>query len=68
MYTTTNYRSKKALKEAVADPDVDVTVFAPGLGTPPDNGRCSLEGPHFPEAHRWYANATIEAGLVTKVR
>ena len=66
MYVSPNYKTKKALKEAVASGKT-VTVFAPGLGTPPDNGSCTIEGPHYPEPHRWYASVQIKDGVVVKV-
>ena len=69
MYTTTNYKSKKTLKEAVAGGE-RVTIYQPGPfgGNEPTDGTVYLEGPHFPEAHRWYAQATVENGLVVKVK
>ena len=66
MYTETNFKSKKDLKAAVAA-GKEVRVFAPGLGTVPTNGECSVEGPHYPKPHSWYARVTIVNGLVTKV-
>ena len=67
MYVTPNCKTKKELKERVARGE-HVTVFAPGLVSPPVNGSCAVEGPHYPEPHRWYASVTIENGVVTKVR
>jgi hypothetical protein len=67
MYTETNYKSKKALKEAVAA-GVKVRCYAPGLGAPPENGQCAVEGPHFPQPHKWYATVTIVNGLVVAVK
>jgi hypothetical protein len=66
MYTSRNFKTKKAFKEAVVAGE-KVTVFAPGLGTPPENGTCCIEGPHYPEPHKWYAQATIKDGVVVKV-
>jgi hypothetical protein len=66
MYVSPNFTSKKALKEAIKE-GKEVTVFAPGLGNPPLNGTCSVEGPHYPKPHRWYAKVTIEKGRVIKV-
>lgn len=43
MYTNVNYKTKKALKDAVAKGET-VTVFAPGYGQPPENGTCAVEG------------------------
>lgn len=67
MYVTPNFRTKKALKEAVAL-GVHVEVFAPGLGSPPTNGTCVVEGPHYPKPHTWYAEVTVKEGRVVKVR
>ena len=67
MYTTTNYPSKKALKAALAAGE-RVTVFAPGLGTVPENGRVSLEGPHYPKPHTWYTEGTMQNGVLVKVK
>lgn len=67
MYARTNFRTKKALREAVAAGE-KVTIFAPGLGTPRTDGPEYLEGPHYPEAHRWYAKVTMKDGIVVKVQ
>lgn len=69
MYCHTNFKSKKALKEAVAA-GKRVTVFQPGPfgGNEPSDGTVCLEGPHYPEPHRWYASATLKDGVVVKVK
>ena len=67
MYTVKNFKSKKALKDAVKAGE-QVTIFAPGLGTPKDNGTEFLSGPHFPAAHSWYAEVTVKDGVITKVK
>ena len=67
MYTTINFKTKKALKDAVAAGKV-VTIYAPGLGEPKQDGTEFLEGPHYPEAHRWYAQATLKDGKVIAVK
>jgi hypothetical protein len=69
MYTTENFKSKKALKEAIAQGKT-VTFFQPGpfAGNEPLNGRIALEGPHYPEAHKWYAEATVQDGKIIKVK
>jgi hypothetical protein len=66
MYTTRNFKTKKALKDAVKAGE-KVTIYAPGFGTPVQNGYEFLEGPHYPEPHRWYAKVKMEHGLVVKV-
>jgi len=44
-----------------------VELFEPGLGHIPSEGIVTLEGPHYPEPHRWYANAKIVGGKVVKI-
>ena len=69
MYTHKNFKTKKALKEAVAAGEI-VTYYQPGPfgGRETLNGEVYLEGPHYPEAHKWYAQATVEDGKVVKVK
>lgn len=69
MYTYTNYKTKKALKEAIAAGKKE-RVYQPGPfgGNEPLNGTVYLEGPHYPEPHRWYAEAVLENGIIVKVR
>ncbi len=67
MYVTPNFKTKKALKDALKE-GKRVEVFAPGLGTIPENGQTYLEGPHYPEPHRWYAVATMKDGKLVKVQ
>lgn len=71
MYTVINFKSKKAMKEAVADKTQQVRVYQPGglFNVDPDqiNGRVAIEGPHYPQAHSWYASVEVKAGIITKV-
>ena len=69
MYTDRDFKTKKALKEAVAA-GKEITVYQPGPfgGSVPKNGRVILEGPHYPAAHTWYATAKIERGVVSSVK
>jgi hypothetical protein len=67
MYTEKNFKTKKALKEAVAAGE-KIRLFAPGYGQPKENGTEFVEGPHFPEPHRWYAQVTMKDGVVVAVK
>jgi len=67
MYVSPNFKSKAALRKALAAGD-EVTVFAPGLGTPKTDGVEFVEGPHFPAAHTWYAQVVMKDGRVVKVK
>jgi len=66
MYVSPNFKTKKAFKEAVANGD-QVTVFSPGPFPAPSNGRTTIEGPHYPQPHRWYATVEVKDGIVVKV-
>ena len=59
MYVRPNFKTKKALREAVKNGE-RVTVFAPGLGHVRESGMETIEGPHYPEPHRWYARVEVE--------
>ena len=67
MYVDPNYPTKKALKEAITAGKA-VYVFSPGPFPAPTVGECSVEGPHYPKAHTWYARVIITGGKVTKVK
>lgn len=66
MYCDPNFKTKKALKEAIADGKL-VSVFSPGPFPCPTEGAVSLEGPHYPTPHSWYARVRVSDGLVVKV-
>lgn len=69
MYTDKNFKTKKALKEAVANGD-QVTYYQPGPfgGNEPKDGTFCVEGPHFPAPHQWYATCTAKDGVIVKVK
>lgn len=68
MYVSPNL-SKKALKEAVARGEV-VTIFQPGPfgGNEPKEGTVTVEGPHYPEPHKWYGQVKLQGGKVISVK
>jgi hypothetical protein len=66
MYARTNYKSKKALREAVKT--APVPAYQPGpFGPTVSDGWHACEGPHYPQPHRWYAGVTVEDGMIVKV-
>jgi hypothetical protein len=81
MYTERNFKSKKELKAAVEAwntlSPIDgqrqgraVRYFQPGPfgGNEPKDGTFCVEGPHYPQPHRWYATCTAEGGVIVKVK
>jgi hypothetical protein len=68
LYVEPNYPTKKALREAVRNGD-PMYFYQPGLGPKaPRDGRIFVEGPHYPEPHRWYAQVTIADGKPVRVQ
>ena len=69
MYTHRNFKTKKELKEAIARGE-QITFFQSGPfgGNESKEGTIYLEGPHYPEPHRWYAIANVENGVIVKVK
>lgn len=64
MYTDINFKTKKALKEAVAS-GREISTFQPGGMFPATrNGSIALEGPHYPAPHTWYASAIVKDGII----
>ena len=70
MYTDRNFKTKKELKLAVKQGE-KVTYYQPG----PFGAReiqktrtIYLEGPHYPQPHKWYAEAIVENGVIVKVK
>lgn len=67
MYVDPNFPTLSALKKALASGD-KVYVFQPDMGcVPTGTAEVSLEGPHYPKPHKWYARVRIVDGLVVKV-
>jgi len=73
-YTVYNFKTKKALKERVKACETHgmgpVRCYNPGLGPDLSNftGKITLEGPHYPKPHSWYAEAELIDGIVVKVK
>ena len=68
MYSSINFQTKKEFKEAVAS-GKKITIFQPGPfgGDEIVNGHYCVEGPHYPQPHKWYASVVVENGYVVKV-
>ena len=66
-YCTRNFKTKKEMKTAVANGE-EVRVFQPGpFSHTLSDGEITIEGPHYPQPHRWYARVRIENKKITKV-
>ena len=69
MYTTINFKTKKELKQAIKDGQ-KITYYQPGPfgGSEPTDGTITLEGPHYPAAHSWYAIAEAVNSVIVSVK
>ena len=66
-YTCTNYKTGKALKDAIKAGE-KVEVYQPGpFGPQVKDGWCCLEGPHYPAPHSWYVGVIVKDGCAVKV-
>jgi hypothetical protein len=65
-YCSPNFKTKKELKEAV-EAKKEVIVYSPGPFGCKQNGTECIEGPHYPQAHTWYARVEVKDGKIVKV-
>jgi hypothetical protein len=58
------------LSKLSQNPPKAVRYFQPGPfgGSEPTTGAFCVEGPHYPEPHRWYAECTAKDGVIIKVK
>lgn len=68
MYVTGNPKSKKQIKEWMAE-GKRVTVFSLSpFEKPPFNGTVYIEGPHYPQPHKFYAQAIVENSVIKSIK
>ena len=65
-YSQKDFKTKKALKEAVKSGQ-EVRIYSPGIFPPKTDGIEYLEGPHYPKPHTWYAKVQMVNGVVINV-
>jgi len=66
-YVDPNYKSKKDFKAAVVAGVIHRTYNPSGMFPTPQHGTDVIEGPHYPQPHKWYAAVKVENGVVVKV-
>ena len=61
-----NYKTKKALKESIGKPldYIETSMFGPEYK---ENGTFAVVGPDPYTNRKWYAQVTMEDGLIKKV-
>jgi len=67
-YIYPNFKTKKAAKEAIAKGEKIICKDNTPWGHPRlSDGMATVEGPHYPEPHRWYGKVTLKDGQVIKL-
>ncbi len=68
-YLYPNLKSKAAYRKAIAEGQTIIakenTPFGNQLVT---SGKCTFEGPHYPEPHRFYGQAIVQDGKVISIK
>jgi len=67
-YVNPNYKTKKAFREAVRAGVKHITYNPSGMFPTPRAGTDVIEGPHYPQPHKWYAQVEVQDGVVVSVR
>jgi len=66
-YTVTNYKTAKAVKDAVKNGE-RVEVYQPNaMFGPLKDGETSIEGPHFPAGHAWWLRVVVRDGAIERI-
>ena len=67
-YVNPNYKSKKEFIEAVKSGVKHETYNPSGMFETTKNGSDTIEGPHYPKPHRWYASVKVQDGIVVSAK
>ena len=62
-YTLENFKTKKAMLAALRALG-KLEAFQPGGMFPLKEGNVTIEGPHYPQPHRWYASGIVKDGYL----
>jgi hypothetical protein len=67
-YTEKNFKTGKAVRDAVKAGE-EVRVYQEGpFGPDVKDGVAYIEGPHYPEPHRFYLQVEVKDGVIVKVK
>jgi hypothetical protein len=64
-YANINFPSGKALKEAIKNGD-EVRVMSAGMFPPKENGTEVIEGPWYPQPHKFWVRVEVKDGVIVK--
>ena len=66
-YVDPNFATKKAFLAAV-NAGESLLIYSPGPFAVNPNGRNTVEGPHYPAPHKWYAAVVVKDGVVVSAK
>ena len=67
-YVDPNYKTKKEFIAAVKAGVKHQTYNPSGMFPTNRNGGDVVEGPHYPQPHRWYASVVVNEGVVVSAK
>jgi len=67
-YVDPDYKTKKEFKAAVKAGRQHRTYNPSGMFPVRQNGEDTIEGPHYPKPHSWYARVEVADGIVVRVK
>jgi len=67
-YVDPNYKTKKEFKEAVVSGKLHYPYNPSGMFPEKENGNTTIEGPHYPKPHKWYASCVVKDGVIISVK
>jgi hypothetical protein len=66
-YVDPDYSTKEELRLAIESGKRPQTYNPSGMFPTKQNGEDTIEGPHYPKPHKWYARVKVVNGCVEKV-
>ncbi len=67
-YVHKNYKTKKEFIAAVKAGEQHETYNPSGMFGTTKNGSDVVEGPHYPQPHKWYSSVVVKDGIVVSAK
>ncbi len=67
-YVDPNYKTKKDFIAAVKAGKVHHTYNPSGMFPVKQDGSDVVEGPHYPQPHKWYSSVVVRNGVVISAK
>lgn len=67
-YVDPNYKTKKDFIAAVKAGTEHHTYNPSGMFPVQQNGSDVVEGPHYPQPHKWYSSVIVKNGVVVSAK